>query len=41
MSIADYLEDGFACKYCAHPFNSGCRFHWHLYFEIAQEGMEA
>lgn len=33
LTINDYLASGYACPSCDAPFNAGCAFHYHLYFE--------
>ncbi|MCD5323142.1 MULTISPECIES: CHY zinc finger protein [Pontibacillus] len=33
FSIQTYLNAPFLCRTCQHPWNEGCAFHYHLYFE--------
>lgn len=35
VSIRQYLECGNECPACKARFNSGCRHHYHFYFEMA------
>ncbi|WP_312889207.1 CHY zinc finger protein [Desertibacillus haloalkaliphilus] len=34
LTIADYLNFESVCPYCQATFNEGCKFHYHLYFEM-------
>jgi uncharacterized CHY-type Zn-finger protein len=34
LTISEYLSSGDHCPYCGAVFNSNCRTHYHLYFEI-------
>jgi uncharacterized CHY-type Zn-finger protein len=34
LTIDQYLQCGAVCPTCNSSFNSGCRHHYHLYFEI-------
>lgn len=34
FSIQEYLDSQFNCPSCESQFNKGCRFHYHLYFEV-------
>jgi uncharacterized CHY-type Zn-finger protein len=36
MTIREYLECESRCPGCGAGFNSGCRKHWHFYFEVGE-----
>jgi uncharacterized CHY-type Zn-finger protein len=33
LTVNEYLNSGACCPHCDHPFNPGCKHHYHLYFE--------
>jgi uncharacterized CHY-type Zn-finger protein len=37
IAIEDYLSSNYQCPECQTDFNPGCRNHYHLYFEWAQQ----
>lgn len=34
LSIPEYMNSSFECPNCHSQFNSGCKNHYHLYFEL-------
>lgn len=37
LTVFEYLQSHSTCPSCKASFNSGCRTHYHLYFETAGE----